>query len=79
MASALALDGRTDGDVANLDVIRLLDGKGDGAGDGGSRGSRAAGSLMTRPGLQGCGVGACLEALEVQKVTRRGRDRLPAS
>src|SRR5208283_5376908 len=30
----LALDGRTDGDVADLDVIRLLDGKGDGAGDG---------------------------------------------
>jgi hypothetical protein len=26
----LALDGRTDGDVADLDVIRLFDGKGDG-------------------------------------------------
>src|ERR1700760_2767216 len=30
----LALDGRTDGDVADLDVARLFDGKGDGAGDG---------------------------------------------
>jgi hypothetical protein len=28
------LDGRADGDVADLDVVRLLDGKGDGAGDG---------------------------------------------
>jgi len=28
------LDGRTDGDVADLDVVRLLDGKGNGAGDG---------------------------------------------
>ena len=34
MVSALALDGRADGDVADLDVVRLLDGEGDGAGDG---------------------------------------------
>jgi hypothetical protein len=49
-------------------------------GCGGSPGSRAAGPpLMTRSGLQGCGAGACLEALQVQKVTRQSRDRLPAS
>ena len=29
----LALDGRTDGDVADFDVVGLFDGEGDGAGD----------------------------------------------
>jgi hypothetical protein len=48
------LDGRTDGDVANLDVIRLLDGKGDGAGDGVGRDGElvaAAADLLADFGL----------------------------
>ena len=64
----LALDGRTDGDVADLDVVRLLDGKGDGAGDGVGR--VACGGLTDDPAwTAGLWSRACLEALEVQKVT----------